>query len=138
MPSPIQPITLHLELKRKILTDKSTIGELSVNDIFECYTLEDVVRSEGVKVYGQTAIPTGTYKVVLDFSDRFQKIMPHILDVPNFEGIRIHCGNDASSTDGCLLVGRTKSQDWIGDSKLAFNDLFPKLQKADTIDITIS
>jgi len=63
--------------------------------------------------------------------------MPHILDVPNFEGVRIHAGNTDKDTDGCVLVGYRKRQDWIGLSRSAFNDLFPRLKEAEDITISI-
>jgi hypothetical protein len=129
---------LKLALKRIDFTPNSTIGELSIDGVFECYTLEDVVRASGVKVDGQTAIPEGTYKVIVDFSNRFQRFMPHILDVPGFEGIRIHAGNEAKDTEGCILLGRTKGKDFIGESKLAVQAFYPKLQAAKEATITIS
>lgn len=118
-----------LELKRKWLSQNSTIGELFVDGVFECYTLEDVVR-DGAKVAGQTAIPYGGYDVVIDMSNRFKRMMPHILNVPNFEGIRIHSGNTAADTEGCILLGNQHGTDFIGESRLAFDAFFPKLQSA--------
>jgi hypothetical protein len=111
--------------------DNFTISRLSVDGVYECYVLEDVVRPSGVKVDGQTAIPAGTYSVVIDFSNRFNRDMPHILDVPMFAGIRIHSGNTDADTEGCLLLGR----DWVGgddvmSSHVAFDAFFPKLQAA--------
>lgn len=127
-----------LEVRRDTFTSSSTIGQLFVNGEFECFTLEDVVRSPGVKVYGATAIPVGTYSVITDFSSHFQKDLPHILDVPGFEGIRIHCGNTDKDTEGCILLGRTKGEDFVGESKLAFASFFPKLQAAGKATITVS
>lgn len=132
---------MQLKLNRKELTSKSTIGELLINDEFFCYVLEDVVRAPGVKVKGQTAIPVGTYEVVIDMSARFKKLMPHILDVPMFEGIRIHSGNKAEDTEGCLLLGISKSVDFVGRSKEAFDLFFHKLVeglKEGKVFITIS
>lgn len=124
---------MQLKLKRTDFTENSTIGELYVNEIFECYVLEDVVR-EGdifkVKVKGETAIPRGQYKVIIDESVRFKRKMPHILDVPNFSGVRIHSGNDKDDTEGCLLTGTSKGRDFVGESKIAFTKLFDKLTKA--------
>jgi len=127
---------MRLVLQRKWASETSTIGELSVDGVFECYTLEDVVRV-GPKVPGATAIPAGEYKVVIDMSTRFKKLMPHVLDVPGFEGIRIHAGNVSADTEGCPLLGRTKGKDFVGESKLAFDAFFLKLQAAGTADIQV-
>jgi hypothetical protein len=123
-------------LKRDTFTDKSTIGKLFIDGEFECFTLEDVVRE--TKVYGATAIPVGTYRVIVDFSNHFQKDLPHVLDVPGFEGVRIHCGNTDKDTEGCILLGRTRGEDFIGESKLAFAAFFPSLQSAGEATITVS
>jgi hypothetical protein len=134
---------MKLELKRKDKRKDCTIGELYVDGKFECYTLEDVVRDNGVKVDGATAIPTGTYGLSITFSNRFQKPLPLLANVPNFVGVRIHSGNSSLDTEGCILVGRTKaSQNSIGESKLAFAHLFPQLEAAlarkESVTITIS
>jgi hypothetical protein len=87
---------MELKVIRKIFTNKSTIGELHINGKFFCYTLEDkdrYVEQGGKKEFGITAIPRGTYSVVLSFSNRFQKYLPEILNVPQFVGIRMHTGN---------------------------------------------
>src|SRR6185436_11982224 len=117
---------MELKLIRKTFTDNSTIGELSVNGVFECFTLEDKVRP--VKIKGETAIPAGTYEVAVTFSNKFQKFLPLLLDVPNFEGIRIHTGNTPKDTLGCILVGQGKGADSISASRLAFATLFDKIQ----------
>lgn len=104
----------------------------------ECDTLEDVCRqAKGVawapemKVQNQTCIPFGLYEVVLTWSNRFQRILPLVLGVPSFEGIRIHPGNDDVDTDGCILVGtRGTKADWISDSRRAFGLLFIQLEGA--------
>ena len=119
---------MQLQLTRKTFTDATTIGELSVDGTFECFTLEDVVRDEKIK--GETAIPAGTYEVAVTFSNRFQRLLPLLLNVPNFEGVRIHSGNRAEDTEGCILVGQTQGQDFIGSSRLAFAPLFQKIQDA--------
>ena len=120
-----------------------TIGELSVDGTYICDTLEDRVRPTGEKVYGETAIPSGTYTVTLSYSNRFKKTMPEILNVPNFSGIRIHCGNSSKDTEGCLLVGKWdgKTENWISDSKNSYNKLYSLLEEAfnkkENITITI-
>jgi hypothetical protein len=118
---------MELKLVRTILTPQSTIGELYVDGIWECYSLEDCVR-EGPKILGETAIPEGRYEVVIDMSARFQRLMPHILNVPDFEGIRIHSGNTEADTRGCVLVGRSKLINTIVGSQRAFLTLFAKLK----------
>ncbi len=130
---------MDLKVIRKQFTDKSTIGDLFVNDQFECFTLEDVVRP--IKIKGMTAIPAGMYEVVINFSARFNKLLPLLLNVPNFDGIRIHPGNTDKDTEGCILVGQTKNVDFIGSSRVAFAALFNKLQAAaaqEKIFITIT
>lgn len=107
-----------------------TIGEMYVDGVFECFTLEDVVRPSGEKVYGETAIPAGCYRVTITHSNRFGRDMPLVNDVPSFSGVRIHTGNVAANTEGCILVGRTKGADFIGESKLAFEPLFKKIGDA--------
>src|SRR5436305_2999778 len=103
---------MQLQLTRKTFSDKSTMGELLVDGKFECFTLEDMVRPEKIK--HETAIPAGRYEVAISFSDKFQKLLPLLLNVPNFEGIRIHSGNTDKDSSGCILVGRTKAVDFIG------------------------
>lgn len=85
---------------------------------------------DGPKVMHETAIPAGTYKVAVSFSRRFKRDLPILLDVPGFEGIRIHPGNTAEDTSGCILVGTTKSADFIGNSVLAFNGLYAEILSA--------
>ena len=119
---------MDIQVTRKEFTDRSTVGEMYVDGTFECYTLEDVVRP--VKIKGITAIPAGSYEVVVSFSERFQRPLPLLLHVPNFDGVRIHPGNTDRDTEGCILVGKTKERDFIGASKLAFEALFEKIQAA--------
>lgn len=123
---------MELKLNRIFLSSSATIGELWANNTHLCDTLEDRVRPEGEKIYGKTAIPEGIYEMVLSYSPRFKKILPEILNVPNFTGIRIHCGNSSADSSGCILVGTWdgEKEDWISDSKIAFNELMSLLQKA--------
>ena len=123
---------MELKLNRIFLGSSATIGELLVNDKYLCDTLEDRVRPEGEKVYGKTAIPEGMYEVKLTHSPRFKKILPEILNVPNFSGIRIHTGNSSKDTEGCIIVGTWdgEKEDWVGSSKIAFDELMTLLEEA--------
>lgn len=102
---------MNMYLLRRIYTPTSTIGDLIIDFVTEtkvfCHTLEDVVRKSGSpKVPGKTAIPAGRYEVNVSWSPKFCRIMPILLDVPNFEGIRMHGGNTAADTAGCILVAK--------------------------------
>ena len=119
-----------IEVKRFEFKDTYTVGKMYIDNIYECYTLEDVVR-KGAKVNGQTAIPTGTYNLIINHSNRFNRDLPLLENVPNFTGVRIHSGNTSANTEGCILVGTTWSgKDFIGNSRVAFNKLFDKLKTA--------
>jgi len=120
---------MKLTLIRRPSANGSTIGQLSVDGDHECFTCEDVVRA-GEKVYGKTAIPAGTYRVVITMSPRFKRRLPLLLDVPGFTGVRIHVGNTADDTEGCILPGRGVSGARVTQSVLAFNALFSKLDAA--------
>ena len=127
-----------IEVKRLEFKDTHTVGKLYINGVYECFTLEDAVRN-GTKVLGKTAIPIGTYKLIIDASTRFKQDMPHILDVPDFTGVRIHAGNTSADTDGCILVGSSwTGKDFIGNSKIAYKKFFDKLKQNKTVSITIS
>ena len=119
-------VKMELQVKRTDLTDESTIGELSVNGEFECYTLEDKVRP--VKIAGKTAIPAGRYEVIINFSQRFGRPLPLLLNVPDFEGVRIHPGNTDADTEGCILVGDTKKPNFVGDSRAGLRAVIRKTE----------
>ena len=92
------------------------------------------------KVYGQTAIPTGTYRVIISYSNKFKRQMPLLLNVPGFLGIRIHSGNTEKDTEGCLIVGKNKVVGKVIESKDTYNKLFSILceaNKKEAIKITI-
>jgi len=95
---------VELTLNRAPSNALATLGHLFVDGTPFCVTLEDVVR--GAKVYGETAIPAGRYPVKITWSVKFQREMVAVEDVPGFTGIRIHSGNDADDTLGCVLVGK--------------------------------
>ncbi len=129
---------MKLTLQRGIFTAESSIGKLSINDVFECDTLEDFDRGlkqtmdpaeiAKIKVFGKTAIPAGTYEVVIKWSAKHGRMLPHLLNVPGYGEIEIHPGNSAVDTLGCILVGESESTNWISSSVAAFDKLFAKLQ----------
>lgn len=122
---------MHLDLYRRLSTEHTTLGDLFVDEAFECHTLEDVVRENNIKVWGATAIPAGTYRIVVNISPRFGKRMPRLCAVPGFDGILIHKGNKNEDTHGCILVGNTiANEDLITHSTAAYDALFPRLQAA--------
>ena len=102
--------------------------------------MEDTVR-EGPKIAGKTAIPYGTYNVIITPSNRFKRYLPLLENVPNFTGVRIHPGNTSEDTEGCLLVGNTKGRNFVGESKAAFAILFHQIKQAldsgDTVSLEI-
>jgi len=102
---------MRLKLVRRYQGEQYTIGSLYINNNYVCDTLEDKVRhlsQGGEKVYGKTAIPFGTYQVKLTMSPKFKRLLPILVDVPQFTGIRIHRGNRAQDTEGCILPGENK------------------------------
>jgi Family of unknown function (DUF5675) len=120
---------LALKLVRKTLSPQSTFGELYVNDVFECYTLENPI-SPG-EAATKPAIPKGSYEVVLTLSPRFNRRLPLILGVPNIEGARIHSANTPKDLLGeSIAIGRARFGDGIGQSRAALEQLMGKLEKA--------
>jgi hypothetical protein len=121
---------MELFLKRRWLTEKSTIGELFIGNQRECYTLEDFYPEPYVKTKGNTCIPCGRFEVVVTHSQRFGVDMPLLLNVPGFAGVRIHTGNTDQDTEGCILVGEERAEDAIRYSRIAYAALFQKIQAA--------
>jgi hypothetical protein len=132
---------MKLMLQREPSSLESTIGKLYADGIFVCVTLEDVVRPDGVKIPHETAVPSGNYNVDITFSPRFGCLMPLLTNVQGFVGVRIHWGNSAKDTDGCILVGESKGTDWISGSRRAWDALMALLMAAkargETISLTI-
>jgi hypothetical protein len=127
---------VNLRLIREPSTNNSTLGVLFVDGVFECFVIEDVIREQpGVpvdqwKVKGATAIPAGRYQVTRTRSPRFGKMLPLLLNVPGFDGIRFHAGNDSGDTEGCPLPGRGRAAGRVTESKLAFEQLDQKIRLA--------
>lgn len=138
---------MQLLLKRIYFNPTYTIGKLFINDVYFCDVLEDVNRDlnkDGdlqdvgeAKQYGKTAIPFGTYKVKITYSNRFKTNLPLLIDVPEFEAIRIHAGNTSEDTHGCLLVGENKIKATLINSKETLRRLMLKLNNQKDITIKI-
>ena len=138
---------MNLMLIRKYKLPTYTIGKLYIDGEYFCDTLEDKDRGltdsmtvgeiSKIKIKKETAIPTGTYKVTITYSNRFKKNMPLINDVKGFEGIRIHSGNTDKDTEGCILVGFNKVKGNVINSRDTYNKLFSVLSKSNNITITI-
>lgn len=133
-----------LVLDREYLGKEFTEGSISINGEHECFTVEDTDRKlEDLgcvgKVQDKTCIPRGRYKVTISKSERFSKLrgvptyLIEVLNVPCFKGIRIHSGNSAKDTEGCIIVGRTNKSDtdnWVSESKVAYEALHRKVKQA--------
>lgn len=138
---------MKLKLIRQDFTKDSTIGSLYIDDHFFCYVLEDCDRGldqkmsaleiKARKIFGVTAIPTGTYKVITSMSARMKRLLPEIINVPGYTGIRIHRGNHAVDTLGCLIVGMRKAYNCVFESSAAETALMRMLkgQKDVTLEI---
>ena len=142
---------MKLKLKRRFFAEEYTIGTLSIDGVRFCDTLEDKNRDynkdedlndpgEG-KVYAKTAIPFGTYKVIVNRSPKFKRDLPRLLDVPHFEGILIHRGNTAKDSAGCILVGENKVKGQVINSTQYENELVKRLKfaikKGEEVEIEI-
>lgn len=139
---------MELTLQRRPTVGKTTIGDLSIDGVRFCFTLEDVVREvEGKavsswKIKGETAIPVGRYKVSLVNSSRFGPDTFSLEDVPGFESIRIHSGNTNADTEGCILVGESAGDELIGMSRVALaklkEKLTPAIKAGEPVFVTVS
>lgn len=138
---------MKIEVKRIAKRSTYTIGKMYIDGNYFCDTLEDVDRDinqkdsldtiKKIKVVGATAIPTGTYKVIVNMSPKFQRNLPRLIDVPGFEGILIHRGNTDKDTAGCILVGENKVVGKVINSTVYEKKLINILQNTKE-DITIT
>ena len=145
---------MKITVKRIALRDTYTIGKMYIDGLFQCDTLEDKVRElpatcpntpSGLdckcpeKVWGETAIPAGTYVVKLIYSPKFKIKTPYLFNVPHFIGILIHPGNTAIDTHGCILVGKNDVIGTVTNSRIAFAKIMAILNALNepiTIDIS--
>ena len=130
---------MKLTLKRIALRQTYTIGKLYIDDVYFCDTIEDTVRDinkngkfDNVekKVHSKTAIPYGTYEIKWTYSPRFKKYTPQLINVPSFEGIRIHAGNTSADTEGCLILGENKQVGKVLNSRATINKFYPIIKEA--------
>jgi hypothetical protein len=143
---------MKLQVKRIFKGDRYTIGKLYIDGVYECDTIEDVVRElsatcpntpRGIacackeKVYAQTAIPAGTYRVTMEYSPWFKRTLPYLHNVPHFIGILIHSGNDQGHSSGCLIVGKNKVVGKVLESKATLDALLKKISGPKNLTIEI-
>lgn len=130
---------MKLTLKRIALRPTYTIGKLYIDDVYFCDTIEDTVRDTNKsgkfdkgeqKIKGKTAIPYGTYEIKWTYSPRFKKYTPQLMNVPSFEGIRIHAGNTSADTEGCLILGKNKQVGKVLNSRATINKFYPIIKEA--------
>ena len=141
----VSNLKLDMKLVRTEFKDTQTVGKLYLNGVYFCDTLEDKNRDlnkNGVfdgsekKVYSETCIPFGQYKVIINQSPRFKRLMPRLLNVPHFDGILIHNGVTEKNSAGCILVGSYDGQKLVR-SKEIFNKLFEIMKYYNDIQINI-
>lgn len=139
---------MNVVIERKWKKDTYTIGRVYVNDVFLCNSIEDKDRGleqymsageiDRLKVYGETAIPRGNYKVTMTYSPKYKRVMPQIMNVPGFAGIRIHSGNTAKDSLGCVLLGDNTKVGYISNSRMRCAEFEKMLKEAGgTCDLEI-
>lgn len=130
---------MKLTLKRIALRPTYTIGKLYIDDVYFCDTIEDTVRDLNKngkfdngekKIHSKTAIPYGTYEIKWTYSPMFKKYTPQLMNVPSFEGIRIHAGNTSADTEGCLILGKNKQVGKVLNSRDTINKFYPIIKEA--------
>jgi hypothetical protein len=128
---------MKLKVVRENKNDVCTIGSLFINDVFFCYTLEDKDRGlkqsdsllfiQTKKIFGLTAIPLGFYKLTVNQSPKFKRMLPRILEIKGFDGVLLHRGNTADHSLGCILIGYKKGHNSIFESTKSETDLVNRL-----------
>ena len=131
---------MEILVKREYKKKDYTIGKMYINGEYFCDTLEDTDRGltqimtlseiKEVKEYGRTAIPAGRYPIAYTYSNRFKKHLPLLLNVPAFEGVRIHSGNTHNDTEGCILLGENKAVGKVLNSRKTMDEFLRILNPA--------
>jgi len=143
---------MELRLRRIFKGTSYTIGKLYLDGTYFCDTIEDTVRNLPItcpttpkglpckcpeKVYAQTAIPSGRYKITIEYSPRFKRKLPYLHDVPHFIGILMHSGNDQTHSSGCIIVGKNKVKGKVLESRATLDKLLTNLKDEKDIIIII-
>lgn len=131
---------MKLTLQRYLFDNDYTMGLLFIDGLYFCDTIEDKFRGndlKGKKVYGETCIPYGVYDIKITYSLKYKKNMPQIMDVPYFTGIRIHSGNTAKDSFGCVIIGIKSENGKVLESRKTYNALIKRLETAKNIKIDI-
>jgi len=122
------------KVNRHLFYPDSSIGDITINDIFECNSLEPTDRRieipGTIKIPNKTAIPRGIWGLTIEESPHFGRLMPHIINIPGFTFVMIHWGNTSVNTDACILTGEKIEGDEVIESKIAFDIFYPKLEEA--------
>ena len=131
---------MKLTLQRYLFAEDYTMGLLFIDGVYFCDTIEDKYRGQELKktkVMNETCIPYGVYDVKITYSPKYKKDMPQILDVPYFTGVRIHSGNNASDSSGCVICGIKSKNGEVLESRKTYNALLKRLETAKYIKIDI-
>jgi hypothetical protein len=138
---------MKIKLVRIAFKDTYTIGKLYVDGVYFCDTIEDKDRGLddsmtvreilNKKVKGETAIPTGHYNIEITYSPKYKRMMPLLIGVKGYSGIRIHSGNTSKDTEGCLLVGKNTKVGMVLESRNTYQRLFAMMQGQKNITIDI-
>ena len=131
---------MKLTLQRYLFANDYTMGLLFIDGVYFCDTIEDKYRGQNLKntkVANETCIPYGVYTVKITYSPKYKKNMPQILDVPYFTGVRIHSGNSAKDSSGCVIVGIKSQNGEVAQSRKTCNALMSRLETSNVIKIDI-
>ena len=127
-----------LTVQRRWPDSVCVLGQMDFKGAHECYTMEPAYAAPDVK---PRCIPAGTYPLTIRFSKKFARLMPHVENVPQFDGVLIHWGNRPADTEGCILLGMQRGADLITDSQAAFDDFWAlyiaAIQRGEEVWLTV-